>query len=309
MEKTNKFNLYYFAIILLFIIGFAIRIISLINNRYYMIGDECHSLWGSFVPLHDIFFNFIQGTNFLPLYRCLMKFIYKIWGLDFTVYKLFSLLAEFLSFFLFFRLLEKVFKNKLLIVFCLFLYCFNYSYIHFSHYIKPYSYDLFCMLLMLNLVLGNSLDKINPKKLILCILGSLIMVYSSITSIVIIEIFSFLLLLKNFIYKNSENIIKIIIFQIFTLTFILVNYYSYIIQMQADDGLKEQWMSNLYYFTPNSFKALNSIIHFIFFQHEFFDSRITAMLPHGVLLFILILFLIGSVLICIKIEKNELGGG
>ena len=78
MIKTYKFNLYYFVITILFIIGFTFRILSLINNGYCIIGDECHSLYGSFVSYHDIFFKFIQGTNFLPLYRCLIKFIYKI---------------------------------------------------------------------------------------------------------------------------------------------------------------------------------------------------------------------------------------
>ncbi len=308
MIKTYKFNLYYFVITILFIIGFTFRILSLINNGYCIIGDECHSLYGSFVSYHDIFFKFIQGTNFLPLYRCLIKFIYKIWGLNFPIYKIFSLIAEFISFFLFFKLLEKVYKNKLLIIFCVVLYCFNYSYIYFSHYIKPYSYDLLCMLLLLNLVFSNSINKINLKKLILYIFISLIMVYSSLPAIVTIEIFSFLLLLKNIIYKNLENFFKIIIFQIFTIIFILINYFSYIIQMKTDDGLKTQWLSDLYYFAPTSFKALNSIIHFIFFEYQFSDKFIVSMLPNSILLSILILFLIGSFLVCIKF-KNYNGGG
>ena len=112
MVKTFKFNLYYFVIFLLFVIVITIRVISFINNRYYIIGDECHSLYGSFVSLHDIFFKFIEKTNFLPLYRCLIKIIYKIWGLNFPVYKLFSLIMELLSFFLFFRLIKKVFKKS-----------------------------------------------------------------------------------------------------------------------------------------------------------------------------------------------------
>lgn len=305
MNKTNNKNLLYILTVgLIFLLGIFIRILAFTRLNYYIIGDECHSIYGSIVSLKDIFTLFIQGTNFLPLYRLLLHNIWIYFGINWTLFKLPSLIASICSIFVFYLILTKLFKNKLLIISSLLLFCFNYTLILFSTRIKPYTTDvLFVLIIMYAAIfLFNKIktQTLSFKDTLIYSIISMIFVYTSIPAIAYSQICFLGAVLYAFIKKTKKIFFKFFIYEFFVLGTILFEYFTYIKQIQTDNGLKEQWLTNQYFFMPNSFVAINSIIHFSFFEYKFFDIEITKTLPIYVLCVFLALFFIGSLNFIIK---------
>lgn len=308
MKKINlNLSIYSISLLLVGFIGVFLRVFAHYHLGYNVIGDECHSIYGSILPIKDLFTNFIQGTNFLPLYRCLLVFIYKFAGINWPLFKLPSLIASILSIFFFYKFLNKVFKNKALILGSLSLFCLNYTLIHFSMRIKPYSIDVLFVLVILCVSI-SLFDKLKEKRLYLSktikyAIASVFMAFASIPAIMYIQISWFGFFIKSLFEKKYKDVLNLLIFQIIVGSSILFEYFIYISKMQGDNGLKEQWLNDGYYFAPDSFAALNSLVHFSFFKFEFFDMGLYYTLPNYILGIILILFIIGSLKFLMHREK------
>ena len=308
MRKINlNLSIYSISLFLVVFIGIFLRVFAYHHLGYNVIGDECHSIYGSILPIKDLFTNFIQGTNFLPLYRCLLAFLYNIAGINWPLFKLPSIIASILSIFFFYKILNKVFQNKALILGSLALFCLNYTLIHFSMRIKPYSIDILFVLMILyfSICLFDYLKEKNLSlgKTIIYAISSVLMVFTSIPAIMYIQISWFGFFIKSLFEKKYKDVLNLLIFQIIVGGSILCEYFIYISKMQGDNGLKEQWLNDGYYFAPDSFAALNSLVHFSFFKFEFFDMNLYYTLPNYILGIILILFIIGSLKFLMNREK------
>ena len=305
MNKSNNKNLVYILTIgIIFFFGIFLRILAFIRLNYYIIGDECHSIYGSIVSLKDIFTLFIQGTNFLPLYRLLLHDIWLCCGINWTLFKLPSLIASICSIFVFYLILAKLFKNKLLIISSLLLFCFNYTLILFSTRVKPYTTDVLLVLIIMYAAI-SLLNKIKTETLsfkdtIIYAIVSIVFVYTSIPAIVYSQICFWGAALYSFIKKQKRLFFKFFIYEFLVFGTILFEYFTYIKQIQTDNGLKDQWLTQQYFFIPNSFAAINSLIHFSFFEYRFFDIEITKTLPIYILCTFVALFFIGSLNFIIK---------
>ncbi len=305
----NSDTLFYFIAWFVIIVSIALRITAFFNNYNIVAPDECHSLSdienASFIGL---FSRYIQGANFLQFYRILFKCLYLFNGFNFTVLKFPALIAGILSIFVFFNILLKLFKHKLIIISALAVFAFNFNLIYYSVQIKPYALDILLFLILINTAfyISNNYktSTIPNKKLVYYILTSIFITFSSLVNIVNMQIFWGLLFIQNIIQKNIPNIKKYILYEIITVPVILLNYFLYIKQMQTSDGLENQWLTN-FYFKPDCLDALNTLVHFSFFNFFWFDKTFTTVLPDKILITYLLLFCAGVLLFIINAVKNS----
>lgn len=107
MNVFTKLPIFKISVIFIISLGIFLRLMAYYHLGYNIIGDECHSVYGSILPIKDLFTKFIQGTNFLPLYRCLLSFLYNIAGINWPLFKLPSVIASICSIFVFFTSVEE----------------------------------------------------------------------------------------------------------------------------------------------------------------------------------------------------------
>ncbi len=310
-----KKKLFYILLSVIFIIGIAVRIFVFKTNFYNVVVDECHSLASiSTHSFKEIFLIYEQGANFLPAYKLVLKIITSIFGYNFPILKSLSLICGILSLFLFYKILSKLFNNKIIIHSALILFIFNYTLNFYISFIKNYEIDVLITMILINSTLNIYINfkesKIPWKNMFIYIITSIIFIYTSIPAIVIIESF-WLILLFIWIYKkNISNIKRALIFQLLTLPFLIAEYFMYINQMVADTSLKAQWTNGNFFFAPTSLKAVNSLINFSFFHFYWFDIDLENSFPNTVIILFIIVFIAGSlkfILPAIKKEKDFSG--
>lgn len=310
-KRKSDFRTLIFPIFtaVIIITGIILRLFAYFRFGYNVIGDECHSLVGSILPVKDLFTSFVQGTNFLPLYRCLLSFLHNIAGFNWPLFKLPSVIASICSIFVFYKILNKVFDNKLLISGALSLFCINYTLIHFAVRIKPYSTDVLLILLIVYFTILLSEDlkcrNLSFGKTLKYALVSVVMCFLSLPAIMYVQICFLWFFIKTLAEKTFKNLYNLLIFEFVVATSVLFEYFIYISQMSGDGDLKQQWINGGYFFAPNSYKAINSLIHFTFFKFEFFDYDLNYMFPEFVLIFFVILFSVGSINFLLKHNDKQ----
>ena len=295
--KDKKNIIFTFFVIFTIIIGVVLRIVAFYANDYYLTMDECHSLAMVKYPFSFLFSRFEQGANFLPLYSVMLKFIYELVGVEPFYFKLSSLFAGITSVFIFYFLAKEIFKNKILILFSLVVFILNYNLLYFSSIIKPYIFDAcFTMLIILfalkirNRLLDNSLS----YKFIcgLSILSVLILWFST-PSIPVFYISLGILIIEFLIKKNYKALKQLILIVSITSFFVLVEYFVYISQIHSDTALKSMWLSNDFFFYPNSYEALNALINFSFYRFFWWDSALDVYFTNYVVFIFVLIFILG----------------
>ena len=304
-KKSAIFNA---SVILIILAGIVVRIFAYLNNLYYIPLDDCHSLDRiDTTTLKECFTLFLQGANFLPLYKTLIFGIYKIFGYNFLALKMPSLIASITILPLAFVFLKKIFQNKLIITAVLLILAFNYNLIYFGTRLKPYIFDVLFTLFILNSAVSISAKNsiISLKQTIKYVISAIIIFFFSIPNIALIELYYGILFIKNIIEKQCSNIKKFILFQALTLPFILFEYFLYIKQIQEDSGLKGQWTDDLFYYAPKSLEAVNAIIHYTYFKFFWWDTTVGATLNKYTLVSFLMLFALGSICCIINSFKTK----
>lgn len=120
--KTRSDIVYFICVAVVLILAISLRTASFLSNVYNIHGDECHSLFGSIIPLKDVFSYYLQGANFLPVYKLIMKTIHHLFGFNWFLIKLPSYIFPLYQFLFFILLSEKCLKVDLLyyvVCFCL----------------------------------------------------------------------------------------------------------------------------------------------------------------------------------------------
>lgn len=304
-KKTAIFNS---SVILIILAGIIVRIFAYFSNLYYIPLDDCHSLYGiNTATLKECFTVFLQGANFLPLYKTLLFGIYKIFGYNFLALKIPSLIVSISILPLAFVLLKKMFQNKLIITTVMLLLAFNYNLIYFGTRLKPYIFDVFFTLVILNTAVSINAKSsiISLKQTIKYAISSIIIFFFSIPNLALIELYFGILFIKNIIEKQSANIKKLILFQILTLPFLLAEYFTYIKQIQEDSGLKSQWTADLFYYAPKSLDAVNALINYVYFRFFWWDTTVGTTFSKYTIIAFLLIFTAGSVCCTVNSIKRK----
>ena len=285
-------NRKWFLLCICFILSVAcvLRIVTFYSHHFYIVPDEAHSLSGMKESLLYLFTHFEQGANFLPLYRSLLKIIYQVFDFNVLYFKLPSLLCGIASVFVFFELAKKVFKNDIIILCSLILFCFNYNLIYYSSQIKPYEFDVLLCLIITNFAFTIKDKLISNKTLILMAIFGGIFVYTSIPAIVVLHLcVAWLFIL------NKENRKKLFIFETVILLLLGIEYVTYIAQIHSDDSLKSMWNSDSFFFAPKSLSAVNALVNFSFFNFFWWDTHCPNNFSSFYLMSYLVIFLIGII--------------
>ena len=259
-----RFNYFKISFIFILLLGIILRLITFCSNSFIVSPDECHSIYYMKENIFTLLSTFYQGANFLPGYTLILKIIHSFFGFNFAFFKLISLIASIISLLVFWDLIKKIFSSKVILLLVFATFAINYNLILYSAIIKPYILDTLFTLIIINysLYLRNiNFNQLSRNKIILILLLSIFMVFTSIPAIVVLEICIFLLLLEAFLKKNKSNTLFLIFFQFIILAFLSVELYTYISQIYFDDSLKSQWTDSKFYFAPTSLKALNALIN------------------------------------------------
>jgi len=298
--KNNKIELmYYILITIVFIIAIGLRIVTFINHHYYLPIDECHSLDVTRFTFKELFTTYKTGANFLPLYGAILKIIKEISNFNYIFLKLPSLLASMASIFLFYKLTNKVLKNKTLVISALTIFGLSYNLIYLGQMVKPYIFDVLCTLLILYSTL-NIREKLNTnsftiKNFFFTTITSIVVIYLSIPSIIILHICLGILLIENIIKKNITNIKYLLTFELIIGSILCFEYFTYIRQMHTITSVKDQWLDNSFYFFPTSLDAVNALFNFSFFSFFYWDNICPYRFPNYMLIIYLGIFFIGII--------------
>ena len=304
--KTRSDIVYFICVAVVLILAISLRTASFLSNVYNIHGDECHSLFGSIIPLKDVFSYYLQGANFLPVYKLIMKTIHHLFGFNWFLIKLPSYIFSVISVPLFYFVVRKMFKSRLVILCSLFLFAVNYTLLHFTMFAKPYMMEV-CLNLLLLIMFLDIEDKIKTDKLKNCLFSfiiwtifSIVCIFSSIPLLVIVAIYWVFLFIQTLIHKNKSDIVKISVALMLFFSCFLVQYSLLLYKFRDDIDLNAQWFCSDYYAIPNSIEAINSLIHFVFFEFQYFDSQITNMLHPVFLILSVFLFLVGCFLLILN---------
>lgn len=211
-----------------------------------------------------------------------------------------------LSVFLFNKILNKIFQSAVIKIASLICFGSSLSLIWYSCCTKPYIYDVFVTLLLLNFTYSlKNISEISWKKIWLYILGACFFIYSSLPSIVIIQLYWGIYFLKNIFVKNFENIKKLILFQLIVFSTIIVECFTYFLKMATDSHLKGQWLENCFFFAPNSLDAINAIFREIFYDRVFFDNEVLYHYSNNIIILITLIFFTGTVCFVQQFFKSD----
>ena len=216
-----------------------------------------------------------------PIFMSLSKLLTYIFGLHEYTLRLIPLAASILSLPAFYFLSKEFLKSKWLILAVNFLFAINYQLIYYSQEFKQYSSDVLISILTLYFLLKTDLEKLNTKQTVTFgIIISLLPLMAFPTAFII---FPYILMQ---IFKYKKAIIKkmslflipsFIIFTIYYVTVVAASHAS-----QIDIGS---------YFWELGFLKLNPISWLKVFKINF-DY---FFMPNSMLLFILILFITGTI--------------
>lgn len=301
--------LYLISVIILFLLSSALRVLSYKANLYNISIDECHNLTDIGQNCLYLFTHFIPGANSLPLYRFSLHLIHNFFGFNFPIYKSISLLCGILSYIVFYKVISKLFNNKIIILALLIVFTFNYCLIVYSYIIKVYEAEMLAVLILLYGALeiyNKYRDTQIPVRIFtIYSIVSVIIMYTALTGIVIIELYWLVFFIYWIKTKNIVNIKKCLLFQAVTVPFLLIEYLTYIVQMVQDTSVKGQWHNDTFYFSPNSLDAVNALINISFYDFVPYDSWYSVHFPKFIICLLILIFIIGSILFLIPIFKKE----
>ncbi len=287
------------------------QIISYFNNIYYIWGDDCQTVVSSVFycnSIKELLTKYCEGNNYLPLFRIYDYVIYSIFGINWYLFKLPSLLSGIASLVLFFYILKNIFKNKLLIVICLIFLSLSHSYIVYSHSTKPYMTELLiCLVILYNAIkiLKSNKDLTNLD-IIKYFCFSLFFFYFSISAIVITELYWFVIFIKKVVEKNTKNVIKLTILQVMLICITSVEYITYIKQIVEFSHLNWQWLNkNDFFFRPDCFDAVISLFNYFYYRSVMFCHETINLIPIPVIVSALVLFFIGTIMFLLPLFKTK----
>ena len=202
IEILKNKKLYYVLLGIIFVLAIIIRVLFLINNNVFE-DDECRLIisyldqsWlSAFLPLGD-------AQSAPPLYIIFQRLIGTIVGYKEFILKSVSLIFYAISFFIFFKLSESFYKNKITVLLLLFFFAINYKLIYYSCSIKQYSLDVLICLLCIYYLKDINLNNLNKKGLILLTVAFILLPLISLPSLFYIGAFFIINLVKNYSNKN-----------------------------------------------------------------------------------------------------------
>jgi hypothetical protein len=264
---------YYFAILIVIIFGFALRVYGFNSNGYW--ADEWYTLFFSNPNNSYIEFKYNLGPNGsgLPTYEntpwlfyIFLKFIFIIFGYYAEIGRIFILIFAVGSIYLSLKIISKCTTNKQLIIFFLILVSSNPFLVIESQETRVQSVVLFFGLWNLIEFL-KLIDQINFKNITTFVLSMvLVMSFSPVTTTLL---FSYLIYISINFYKKKIKIISfLLIFLMSIFIYIVLNY---------------EYLSNV--FLAKQFQGISSKFFFSYFFSTFFG---TYFLGGFVLLFLVL---------------------
>ena len=303
--NINSEKLFNYTAGFIIFFGIVLLLFTYFSNILALSPDDGHSLVFFYsMKFKQCFTCFIQGANFLPLYKLVLLSIYKIFGFNLPALKFPSLIAGILVLPLSFITLKKIFNNKLIILAILIILSLNYNLLFASTRLKPYIFDVLFTLIIFNTVISLP-NNFSVKNILKYSLFALPIFYFSIPNIIVLELYWFIIYVKNIILKNKQNIINLLIFQFITIPFIIMEYLFYINSIKNNATINRVWLNTDFYFSPNSIEAVNSLIQFIYFKFFWWDKIDVPMLHRYTIYAFLAIFFAGSIICIVNSIKNK----
>lgn len=289
-NKCITKNWYQCFLWLIFLLGFFLRLKGfLINPSFWH--DECALAWNVKFKTYPQLFGALDFMQMAPpFFLILTKLMTKIFGFSDMVLRLLPFLIGCFSIPAFYLLARKILNKKLSILLAVFFFAINVNLISYSFEFKPYSFDVFFIIVCLLFFINLKITGISNKKIILWGLLLSLMPWISFVTVFILVSGVINLFFKDF---KSELTKKILLFLPFFVSglvylkiFLLSNYYS-----NTHRELLNFW--NGYFVTGN-------LKHFLYL---FTNNLLYFFAPIKYILFLL-LFLIGGLYLLYK-EKSS----
>ena len=295
MIKKLK-NLKYSIFIVL--LGVLLICIQSYTNRPLWLDESYLSLNIIEKPFKNLFFpldyNQVAPILFLNLEKAFaIIFNYSEFGLRFVPF-----LCSILSLFLFEKILNLIFLNKKVVLFCISMFAFNITFLDYANEVKQYMVDLFFLLLILYLLFNTNNIQLKFKYLfILSIIGIFI---SNISPLFIFTIFIFLIYKSYKKANHSELKLLLIYSSLVFITFILY-FLLFVYNHPAKIAMIQEWKYNRAFLPLN-----NSWAELSKFIYERTRQTFTNLISYGNIIGYLILML--YILGIFQLFKNKKNG-
>ena len=273
---------YYLFFIIIISIGISIRIKNLFYPSFYV--DE---LWRAFVISKPDIINAIKEFPYpIPLgYFMLNHFLVNIHN-DLWVFRLTSAIPSVLSIIFLYLIIKQYTKNKIILLFSLFIISLNTTLIEYTNYFKHYNMDILCNLSTIYFLIRYIKTK-EIKDYIIFITNCFISTFLSFTVIFIYPAVYLILLFLKIKEKNKKCIITIIIGGLLVLISILIHFGILYSIMNVSNSIGNWKESNLYDFY--NYINLNLILYFkwivknisVFVNFLFFTISLLIILLFG----------------------------
>lgn len=286
MENTKKylFSLTMAAIIL---VGLLLRLKGLLINPS-MWHDECGLAFNVINKNYSEFFGILRLNQMAPpLFMVATKFLVNLFSATKNpatcdlVMRLIPFCCSVLSIGLFYLICREAFKTKFAIISAMLLFSINNELINYSFEFKPYSVDLFLILLAILIFSKLDLDKISYKKLAAYATGIALFIWFSFTSAFAIGAGLINLL------KSRKNFKKIAVLGTPFFISTLIYLFFYVLKIYAGNkGVMTNFWGNEFINAnlSNFLPLLVENLRYFFF-------------PAGAILFVLILIVYGIVIL------------
>lgn len=278
MSVNTKINIskkilngFFFAVIFYIIFfGIFFRTFGLVHPMSFFCDEgglihnlQVKSYWQLFLPLE-------QAQCSPPFFMILSKFIYSKCGIHEVYLRLLPFISSICSLFLFCFLLNKLFKNRLAVVFSLLTFTFNIKLITYSYIFKHYTTDVLISLLLL--IFACYIKDVVPdaKKSVLAAVFCIICMFCSYTACIIVAALFFAYFGKMLCDENLKNK-KIQIFKsmlCFCLCFgsaVVVYYFFNCVSNISNVQLQSFWSGHIQnaVFFPHNFSEFKNLIMFL----------------------------------------------
>lgn len=252
IEKIKKI-LYLFAIFIVICFGSYIRIKLYLINRPLWHDEILYSyslLTKNFIQLWGPLANYQKAG---PIFTSLVYILTKLFGYSTYTLRFIPLITGIGSLFLFHLLVSKIYKNPLAIIFANFLFAINTGLVYYSQEFKPYSTDVFIILLICLTYFRINFKELSYKQIFLYSIFAFICTLVSFPSI-----FAFAALAVSNFFKNNRKVsINTIILVAFTLIgVLLLAKVFYSVKANELENTRGYWDVGLLTFSFQSIKVL-----------------------------------------------------
>lgn len=291
-EIKNKFkfkNIYSLIICLIFIIAIGLRIyVCALNPSLWF--DEValamnvidKTVLGCFGPL-------LLTQAAPPLFLILTKIFVKIFGLHDFSFRIVSFLASIASVFLFYAVVKEYFEKNWTRVVALFIWATSVQLLTYTKEFKPYSLDVFFVLLLLIFFLKYNPEKYTYKKNMFLGTALAVVPWFSFGALFVMASYLFISLLKYF----KSNLKKFLLFALPQLISIFV-YGIFLHRFYTNSGMNNCWES--FFVETNS--SIHSFLSLIALNFRIYYTQTT--IP----LLLVILIVVSSFLIFRKAKDK-----